>query len=64
MIWDIVISAILVALYIGSLIGFLLNIGQYRRLDKKLRRYLTIFYIAYSLLTIWIAVDLFRKLLS
>lgn len=64
MIWDIVISAILVAFYIGSLIGFLLNIGQYRRLDKKLRRYLTISYILYSLLTIWLAVDLARKLLS
>jgi len=64
LIWDIVIFAILAALFTGGLIGFLLNIGQYSRLNKKIRRFLITFHLIGLLAIIYFAVNLARKLLS
>lgn len=64
MTWQIVITAILLAWLIGTLIGFLLNIGQFRRLDKKVRRFLIIFHIIGLICFIYLAVNLAYKLLS
>jgi type VI protein secretion system component VasK len=64
LIWGFVIFAILAASYIGSLIGFVLNIGQYRRLDKKIRRFLIIAYLTSLLAIIYLAVNWARKLLG
>jgi hypothetical protein len=64
LIWGFVIFAILAASYIGSLIGFVLNIGQYRRLDKKIRIFLIIVWLISLLAIIELSVGLARKLLS
>jgi ABC-type dipeptide/oligopeptide/nickel transport system permease component len=63
-IWEIIIFAILLAWFTGSLIGFLLNIGQYRRLDKKIRIFLIIVWLISLLAIIELSVGLARKLLS
>ena len=64
MTWQIVITAILLAWFAGGLIGFLLNIGQFRRLDKKVRVFLIFTHIIGLICLIYFAVNLARKLLS
>jgi hypothetical protein len=60
--WEIVITAILLAWFAGGLIAFLLNIGQFRQLDKKVRRFLIVVHIIGLIFFIYLAVNLAFKL--
>ncbi|MGD9116920.1 MAG: hypothetical protein PVJ61_07090 [Dehalococcoidia bacterium] len=64
MTWQIVVTAILLAWFVAALITFLLNIGQFRRLDKKLRIFLIIVHLVGLGYTIYYAVSLARKLIG
>jgi hypothetical protein len=60
--WQIVITAILIAWFTGGLIGFLLNIGQFKRLGKKVRIFLIIVHLVGLIFTIFLAINLAFKL--
>jgi hypothetical protein len=62
--WQIVIIAILLAWFAAGLVAFLLNIGQFRRLDKKLRVFLIVFHLVGLGYTIYLAVSLARRLIG
>jgi len=62
--WQIVITAILLAWFAGTLIAFLLNIGQFRRLDKKVRIFLIIVHLIGLVAIIYLAVNLALKLIG
>jgi ABC-type sugar transport system permease subunit len=62
--WEIIIITILLAWFAGTFVAFLLNIGQYRRLDKKIRIFLIIVWLISLLAIIELSVGLARKLLS
>jgi len=62
--WQIVITAILLVWFAGTLIAFLLNIGQFKKLDKKLRIFLIIVHLIGLIYLIYFAVNLARKLIG
>lgn len=64
MVWEIVITAILLVWFAGTFIAFLLNIRQFRRLDKKIRVFLIIVHLVGLIYLIYIAVNLATKLLN
>jgi hypothetical protein len=64
LVWSIIVFAVMVITLIGSLVGLLLNLKQFRRLDKRSRNFIIIMYLTVLLILILVTAELISNTLK